>query len=547
MGENINSWSKNFPRWISQLLWVANLNPELFPFDQTRALTMSFRKYVLNKYWKAFNAFCMLVGLPNVQKILLADEQIYNILKKAFNKKEISALVFMNLTNASGDWQLKILKDVPFILDLLTLNDSDTVWGLLSNIAQHPDAKTLLPSEVLEAASNDPSASCRTICALLTNDDDLTKLNLDMDWIETLVKLLQTLVRTGEAQDASCGYNILDLVLPIANLSVPEAFKETLGAKAVEVLLQLLTENLPKTSYVQHFLLRGKQEASRALWNFAYRESNRKLIAAANGIPKLKSALAQTFDPILQQNICGILHMFNPAHPHPTSEQSNPSQQKHVMISYNWANQPTVIRLASALKQRGYDVWLDVEQMNGSTLEAMAHAIEQSELVLICMSQKYKDSPNCRLEGEYCVNSKIKFLPLMMQPNYKPDGWLGITLGAKLYYDFTDENNWDTKIDQLVKAMGNLGRAREPSVQKAKASQPEKSVANWTEEDMRKWFEYERIYHHYNVFKKHKFNGATLLELKCHLGNPVFFTMCKDLGISEYGEIFRLSAAIRKL
>ena len=34
--------------------------------------------------------------------------------------------------------------------------------------------------------------------------------------------------------------------------------------------------------------------------------------------------------------------------------------------------------------------------MGGSTLQAMASAVENAELVLMCMSQKYKNRPNCR-------------------------------------------------------------------------------------------------------------------------------------------------------
>jgi hypothetical protein len=53
----------------------------------------------------------------------------------------------------------------------------------------------------------------------------------------------------------------------------------------------------------------------------------------------------------------------------------------------------------------------------------VAIAVEQSDMLLMCVSQKYKDSPNCRLEGEYCMNRRIEFVPLMMQRGYKPDGW----------------------------------------------------------------------------------------------------------------------------
>jgi len=45
------------------------------------------------------------------------------------------------------------------------------------------------------------------------------------------------------------------------------------------------------------------------------------------------------------------------------------------------------------------------------------------------------------LEGEYCVNRKVLYIPLMMQRGYSPDGWLGIALGAKLWYDFSNEAN----------------------------------------------------------------------------------------------------------
>lgn len=51
-------------------------------------------------------------------------------------------------------------------------------------------------------------------------------------------------------------------------------------------------------------------------------------------------------------------------------------------------------------QKEGVEVWIDVERMGGSTLSAMAEAVENAAVVLICMSEKYKQSPNCRL-GEW--------------------------------------------------------------------------------------------------------------------------------------------------
>ena len=52
----------------------------------------------------------------------------------------------------------------------------------------------------------------------------------------------------------------------------------------------------------------------------------------------------------------------------------------------------------------------------------MAAAVENSCAVLICMSEKYKQSNNCRAEAEYAFNLNKPIIPLIMQANYKPDG-----------------------------------------------------------------------------------------------------------------------------
>jgi male-specific lethal 1 len=69
----------------------------------------------------------------------------------------------------------------------------------------------------------------------------------------------------------------------------------------------------------------------------------------------------------------------------------------HVMISYQWNVQPLMIKVKDVLKSNGYKIWMDIEHMQGSTLSAMAEAIEQASVVIVAMSQKYKNSQNCRV------------------------------------------------------------------------------------------------------------------------------------------------------
>ena len=45
-------------------------------------------------------------------------------------------------------------------------------------------------------------------------------------------------------------------------------------------------------------------------------------------------------------------------------------RRDHIMISYNWGSQDMVKTIKKGLIGHGYNCWLDIEQMQGSTLEA---------------------------------------------------------------------------------------------------------------------------------------------------------------------------------
>lgn len=158
-----------------------------------------------------------------------------------------------------------------------------------------------------------------------------------------------------------------------------------------------------------------------------------------------------------------------------------------VMLSYNWDNQPRVIALAEKLKQAGIRVWLDVEQMEGSTMAAMADAVETSQVVVVCVSRKYKESSNCRLEGEYAYQKRKEIVPLMMEENYAADGWLGALLGTKLWYDCTSDElmhrNIESAIAAIRKRLGTSSTA--PTAPSAPA--PRASPVTWSEAEVAAW------------------------------------------------------------
>ncbi|KAL3855723.1 hypothetical protein ACJMK2_014928 [Sinanodonta woodiana] len=132
------------------------------------------------------------------------------------------------------------------------------------------------------------------------------------------------------------------------------------------------------------------------------------------------------------------------------------TKKGHIMISYSWNHQEVLIRIRDVLKSNGYPVWMDIEHMGGSTVAAMAEAVEKSHVVLICMSQQYKESQNCEKEAEYAFQLKKEVVALKMEPNYKPNGWLGFIVGADLFYDFGGKYIFKTKCEELLKRMAVL-------------------------------------------------------------------------------------------
>ena len=50
--------------------------------------------------------------------------------------------------------------------------------------------------------------------------------------------------------------------------------------------------------------------------------------------------------------------------------------------------QAVIVRINASLLVRGYKVWLDLDMMKGSTLDAMSEAVEGAEVMLYGLSKK---------------------------------------------------------------------------------------------------------------------------------------------------------------
>uniref|UniRef100_K1PV25 Uncharacterized protein n=1 Tax=Magallana gigas TaxID=29159 RepID=K1PV25_MAGGI len=242
-------------------------------------------------------------------------------------------------------------------------------------------------------------------------------------------------------------------------------------------------------------------EVLRGIHNLSINDNNKEQIVTSGALPILVEIMKksrETGEVLETLMIIWRLSFLNQIFSKIISEPDliNGDCRPHVMISYQWDSQSTMLKVKESLKEAGFKVWMDVENISGSTLEAMSLAIENAAVVLIGMSKKYKESPNCRSEAEYAYKLRKSVVPLRLEPRYVPDGWLGIIVGTRLYFDFTSPRDYDHVMTNLLRELGSRGRlfdtvdSSRGTVRQVTSNK--KSVdldKQWTTEQLRTWLD----------------------------------------------------------
>ncbi|XP_072032305.1 uncharacterized protein [Amphiura filiformis] len=135
----------------------------------------------------------------------------------------------------------------------------------------------------------------------------------------------------------------------------------------------------------------------------------------------------------------------------------------HIMISYQWDSQKRAMELKRQLFKAGYNVWMDVDKMGGDLLGSMADAVENAAVVILCVSQKYKESSNCRGEASYAFQLKKPIIPVIVEKGYQPDGWLGMVISMRLYYRMYNDEVMKDDLPALINDIGDSGRTYQHS------------------------------------------------------------------------------------
>ena len=371
---------------------------------------------------------------------------------------------------------------------------------------------------------------------------------------ETLLSFIITLLdEAWRSEDRrSGGYSVRELAEGLSHLAINDDNKNILGQNGViPVLISVI-----KTSKEDE----EKGSATRALWMLAFDNNNKEKVRQEEGAMDILHQLQQSKNSEVQKAAAGALWELEGKTARQSSEKIE-STGNHVMISYQWDSQEVLVEVKNRLQASGYRVWMDLEQMKGSTLDAMAEAVENASVVLVCVSRRYKESQNCRSEATYAYDLKKDIIPLMMERNYKGDGWLGIIVTGKMWFDFQSKHVLEQSVTKVIKELGGRGKdvdvtdgPSKPVVQAVQAdivatSSSSPGVSTWTNEEVKQWFKETGLE---KVCKQDisEMNGQSLTGLQqLREECPEYFYRCleRDLNLKNILDILKFTKELRKL
>ncbi|XP_067935708.1 uncharacterized protein [Watersipora subatra] len=416
----------------------------------------------------------------------------------------------------------------------------------------------------LQAQDSGTSTDCLLIIAFLMNEADSKKLmKIADDELSYLISELEKSMLRAGASD----YHPEEIIDGLNRIAVSDINK----LKLIECgVLKLLSKSL---NPVKSHTTVHRAAAAKAIWNLAFSEESREEIKAQKGLISALKSFKDSENKELRLAVSGALWQLEGKEKHleEISVDVKEAEQKHIMLSYNHQAKTEVNKMKDLLKQRGFKVWIDHEQITagGSTLEAMSTAIEDSCLVLIFFSEPYKNSINCRAEAEYVFERRKPFIPVQVQAGYTPEGWLGILFGSKFRYTLCKPDKYKTEVEGLLGKVKELASSQAQPVaakdvpdgiipasttlpattspQLPSPSLPPLECESWSWQQTSEWLDDNKLGPIKDSLEDA--DGTMLAELAMlsYQHKDVFYTLiCSKTG-ADLGCILRFSKALKKL
>jgi hypothetical protein len=200
--------------------------------------------------------------------------------------------------------------------------------------------------------------------------EERSKLVADHEVLSIVVDLLKASL-DGSTYAQLCW--VPEYVLPpLVSLSISDSNKKELAKlDTVALLVKVLVDTSYQTRYPKLVDVNASQElALDALAHLSFNQTALDQLTAIESKSKVVSRFTTHGSSAIQTKAARVLWMLELESP-PEVTVATPSEEgqaTHIMLSYSW-KQKNLRKVAADMQKRGYRVWLDVEQMSGSTVQ----------------------------------------------------------------------------------------------------------------------------------------------------------------------------------
>ncbi|XP_060073449.1 uncharacterized protein LOC132553238 [Ylistrum balloti] len=308
----------------------------------------------------------------------------------------------------------------PFLTNLNNKNVYYIVKSSMSivhNIARNPDVihffKESKTTEVLlKFLKSYEEHEMLKIMAMLTlshivEEDENDKLMDDTGSIEGTLKYIDKAIE--EERRRYRGFTPQELMDGLGKLAVNDNNKKKIiEAGALPIFMKMLKSDSDEEHVV----------TARAIWTLSFDKDVCQQIVDHPDMMTSLEKLRESGDSEVRKNVNGALFVLKGENDVSKRPKSGRKNKGHVFISYSWNEKDIVLKIRERLKTA---------------------------------------------EAEYTFQLRKDYIPLMMQMKYRPDGWLGAILGAKLYFDFSGKYHFEKPWNGLLKELKGMGRLALPS------------------------------------------------------------------------------------
>ncbi|CAF4582083.1 unnamed protein product [Rotaria sp. Silwood1] len=231
---------------------------------------------------------------------------------------------------------------------------------------------------------------------------------------------------------------LLFLLKSLVNFSKIDAFQQQIADTNKVLLLIEMCDQYPIVYDI--------------LWALSFNHDIQEQLHSNTSFITKLAHLPKEYDNQIRKSAHGILWNLEINHENRITSAISNEKAFDIMISYSHKDEIICKQIYDELINSGYRVWIDFDQMHGNVMDAMAEAIEQSNAVIICMSEEYRRSSYCRAEASYAFQRRVKIVPVLLQQHYRPDGWLLFLVGQLLYINFT-KHEFSKAVNLLIKEL----------------------------------------------------------------------------------------------